>query len=476
MQEWLKFYIGGRWVDPVEPRTLDVIDPSTEQPFARVSAGGSADVHKAVAAAKAAFPAFSQTSVAERVALLERISAVYQKRMKDIAEAISSAMGAPMWLALEYQVPLGLAHFVEAARYLREYSFETRRGASLIRKEPIGVCGLITPWNWPQNQIACKVAPALAAGCTVVLKPSELTPLDALLFAEVLHEAGVPQGVFNLVQGEGAVVGEALASHPEVDMVSFTGSTRAGVQVARAAAPAIKRVALELGGKSPNIILPDAEVETAVAGGVALMMLNSGQSCNAPSRMFVPRSLNSVAKAIAKAAAERIEVQAPKAAGPGAVGPVASKAQFEKIQRLIAAGIEEGATLLTGGLGRPAGRKDGYYVKPTVFADCTNQMAIAREEIFGPVLVMIPYDDVDEAVELANDTPYGLAAYVSSRSLESARSVARRIRAGSVHLNGAGLDFKAPFGGYKQSGNGREWGVEGMEEYLEVKALLGNAG
>ncbi|HEY6879005.1 MAG TPA: aldehyde dehydrogenase family protein, partial [Polyangiales bacterium] len=399
-----------------------------------------------------------------------------QARSQQMAELISAEMGAPMWLALQYQVTLGLAHFGEALRYLREYKFEETRGTTIIRKEPIGVCALITPWNWPANQIACKVAPALAAGCTIVLKPSEVAPLDAMILAEVLHEAGVPKGVFNLVNGDGAGVGEALSSHPDVDLISFTGSTRAGVQVAQAAAPSVKRVALELGGKSPNIILPDADLQAAVSAGVMSMMLNSGQSCNAPSRMFVPRKLNDTAKAVAKATAEMIPVQPPATATPGAIGPVASKAQFDKVQRMIGVGISEGATLLAGGLGRPEGLQEGYYVKPTVFADCTNQMTIAREEIFGPVLVIIPYDDVDQAVEMANDTPYGLSSYVTGGTLESARAVARRIRAGNVHLNGANLDFSAPFGGYKQSGNGREWGVEGLEEYLETKAMFGGAG
>lgn len=474
MKDYLKFYIDGRWVDPVEPRTLDVIDPSTERPVARISAGSKADVDRAVAAAQAAFPAFSQTPTGERIALLERILGIYQRRMKDMAAAISTEMGAPLWLALEYQATLGMGHFAETLRYLREYSFEKTRGTTIVRREAIGVCGLITPWNWPGNQIACKVAPALAAGCTVVLKPSEVAPLDALVFAEILHEAGVPNGVFNLVNGDGPGVGAAISSHPGIDMVSFTGSTRAGIQITTAAAPSVKRVALELGGKSPNIILPEADLNAAVAGGVALMMLNSGQSCNAPSRMFVPRHLNDAAKAVAKATAESIKVQPPATAEPGAMGPLASKAQFEKVQRLINVGIEEGATLLAGGPGRPDGLSQGYYTKPTVFADCNNQMTIAREEIFGPVLVIIPYDTIDQAVEMANDTPYGLSAYVSG-SPENARAVARRIRAGEVHINGATLDFQSPFGGYKQSGNGREFGIEGIEEYLEAKSMLGGA-
>lgn len=473
MKDCSGFFIGGRWVKPTGGATLDVIDPASERPFARISAGTKADVDRAVAAARAAFPAFSQTSVAERVALLNRIVERYSARVADLAEVISKEMGAPMWLCMEYQATLGIAHFAEAARYLRDYAFEKPRGTTLIRKEPVGVCGLITPWNWPGHQVACKVAPALAAGCTVVLKPSEVAPLDAMMLADILHEAGVPEGVFNLVNGLGPEVGQALATHPDVDMVSFTGSTRAGTQVAQGAAPTVKRVALELGGKSPNIILPDADLESAVAASVLQMMLNSGQSCHAPSRMFVPRELNDAAKVIAKATAESIKVQPPSVAEPGAIGPVASKAQFDKVQRLIGTGIAEGATLLTGGPGRPEGLREGYYVKPTVFADCSNEMTIAREEIFGPVLVMIPYDNVDHAVAMANDTPYGLSSYVWSASHTNALEVGRRIRAGGVHINGATVDLASPFGGYKQSGNGREWGVEGMEEYLEIKSMAG---
>ena len=472
MQDYLKFYINGEWVDPVEPRTLDVENPATEEPFARISLGSKADVDKAVKAAQDAFPSFSQTSVEFRAELLEKIAAGIQARAGDMAKAISDEMGAPMWLANAAQVPAGMGHYMTAAKILREYEFEEQRGSTLIRKEPIGVCGFITPWNWPLNQIACKVAPAIAAGCTMVLKPSEIAPLDALIFTEILHEAGVPKGVFNLVNGDGPGVGAALSSHPDVDMMSFTGSTRAGVLVAQAAAPTVKRVAQELGGKSPNIILPTADIKKAVAGGVMQMMTNSGQSCNAPSRMFVQKDQQDEAIAIAKAAAESVKVMMPSEAEPGAIGPISNGNQYQKVQDLIETGIKEGATLVAGGPGRPEGFNKGYFARPTVFANVTNEMTIAREEIFGPVLVMIPYEDVDDAVAMANDTVYGLAGYVQGPE-DEARAVANRIRAGQIQVNGARPDFTAPFGGYGQSGNGREWGEHGFEEFLEVKAVIG---
>lgn len=472
MKEYLQFYINGEWVDPVTPRTLDVENPATEEAFARISIGSSADVDKAVAAAKAAFPAFSQTSVEYRADLLDKITAGLQARMPDLAEAISDEMGAPMWLANAAQVPAGLGHFATTAQILRNYKFEEQRGPTLLRKEPIGVCGFITPWNWPLNQIACKVAPAIAAGCTMVLKPSEIAPLDAMILTEVMDEAGVPPGVFNLVNGDGPGVGSSLSSHPDVDMMSFTGSTRAGVLVAQAAAPTVKRVAQELGGKSPNIVLPNADLQKAVVGGVMHMMNNSGQSCNAPSRMFVQRDQKDEAMAIAKAAAESVKVQMPREADKGAIGPISNGNQYQKVQDLIQKGIEEGATLVAGGPGRPEGLNRGYFARPTVFGDVTNDMTIAREEIFGPVLVMIPYDTVDEAVEMANDTEYGLAGYVQGPQ-EDALKIANRIRAGQVNVNGAAPDFTAPFGGFKQSGNGREWGEHGFEEFLEIKAVMG---
>lgn len=473
MRDYLKFYINGEWVDPATPRTLEVVNPANEEAYARISIGSKADVDRAVEAAKAAFVTFSQTSREYRVELLDRIVAGIKARMGDIGAAISEEMGAPLWLANTAHAGSALGHFATAAAYLRTFEFEELRGKTLIRKEPIGVCGFITPWNWPANQIACKVAPALAAGCTMVLKPSEIAPIDALIIAEILHEAGVPPGVFNLVNGDGPGVGAALSAHPGVDMVSFTGSTRAGVLVAQAAAPTVKRVAQELGGKSPNIILEDADLAKSVRSGVLQMMGNSGQSCNAPSRMFVPRARQDEAKAVAKETAEAVKVQDPRTAEKGAIGPVSSEVQFNKIQGLIQKGIEEGATLVAGGPGRPDGLNRGYYVRPTIFADVRNDMTIAVEEIFGPVLCILPYDTEAQAVEMANDTLYGLSGYVQSATLEHAQAVARQLRTGMVHLNGSGSDINAPFGGYKQSGNGREWGVEGLHEFLETKAVFG---
>jgi aldehyde dehydrogenase (NAD+) len=477
MKERLQFYIDGKWVDPVTPKTIDVINPSNEEAFARISLGSKADVDKAVAAARKAFETYQFSTREERIDLLNRIIAAYQKHYDEIAAAISEEMGAPLWLSKAAQAATGMGHLAEMVKILKDYEFETVKGKNAIRKEAVGVCGLITPWNWPINQIVCKVAPALAAGCTVVLKPSEIAPMNAMLFADVMHEAGVPAGVFNLVNGDGPTVGEAMSSHPGIDMMSFTGSTRAGTAVARAAADTVKRVSQELGGKSANIVLEDADLTKAVSGGVMQMMTNSGQSCNAPSRMFVPKKTNDQAIAIAKATADAVKVVNPTdpAAGPGSIGPVVSEAQFNKIQGLIKKGIEEGATLVSGGLGRPEGMNRGYYVRPTVFANVTNDMTIAREEIFGPVLAMLPYDGEENAIQMANDTVYGLSGYVQSGSIEHARKVAARIRAGNVHVNGAGADFSQPFGGYKQSGNGREWGEHGFEEFLETKAVLGYA-
>jgi aldehyde dehydrogenase (NAD+) len=475
MQERLQFYIDGKWVDPVTPKTMDVINPANEEAFARISMGSKADVDKAVKAARRAFETFSRTTREERLALLEKIIAVYKSKSGAIAEAISLEMGAPMWLSKAAQAATGLGHLMETVKLLKEYKFEETRGSTAIVKEPVGVCGFITPWNWPINQIVCKVAPALAAGCTIILKPSEVAPMNAMLFADVLHEAGVPPGVFNLINGDGPTVGEAMSSHPGIDMMSFTGSTRAGIAVAKAAADTVKRVAQELGGKSANIVLDDADLAKAVSSGVSSMMLNSGQSCNAPSRMFVPRSKNDQAIAIAKEAAEKVKCIDPKAAdaGPGTIGPVVSEVQYNKIQALIQKGIEEGATLVAGGPGRPENMNRGYYVRPTVFANVTNDMTIAREEIFGPVLTMLAYDTEEDAIAQANDTVYGLSGYVQSGDIDRARKVASRLRTGNVHLNGAGPDFGAPFGGYKQSGNGREWGEHGFEEFLETKAVMG---
>ncbi len=472
MDNLRKFYIGGTWVEPSTADTLDVVNPATEEVIGAIAMGAQDDADAAVAAAKAAFESFSATSREERVALLERICAGYAARAADLAAIVSAEMGAPMSLAVQAQVPSGLAHLSTMGKILANFEFETDLGSSLLVREPVGVCAFITPWNWPLNQIACKVAPALAAGCTMVLKPSEVAPLNALIFAEILHDAGVPPGVFNLVNGAGPVVGAALSSHPDVDMVSFTGSTRAGVEVARNAAPTVKRVAQELGGKSANIILDDADFGRAVSRGVFAVCNNTGQSCNAPTRMLVPHSRMDEAAEIAAAAAKKVAVGDPAVEGTG-IGPAVSAAQFDKIQRLIETGIDEGARLAVGGPGRPEGLERGYYVRPTVFSHASNDLVVAREEIFGPVLVLIGYEDDDDAVRIANDTPYGLAGYVSAGDPARGRAVARRIRSGQVNLNGARPDFRVPFGGYKQSGNGREWGRHGFEEFLEVKAILG---
>ena len=472
MSNHLKFYIDGAWVDPIEARSLDVINPATEEAVAKISLGSAADVDRAVKAARAAFPSYSRTSKEERIALLTRIIEAYKARYDDVAKAISQEMGAPAWLATKAQAATGVAHLNQMIAVLKDYEFEHLQGKTMIVREPIGVCGFITPWNWPINQIMCKVAPALAAGCTMVLKPSEIAPLNAIIFAEVLHAAGVPKGVFNLVNGDGPTVGQAIASHPGVDLVSFTGSTRAGILVAKAAADTVKRVHQELGGKSANIILPDADLKKAVADGVKSCFLNSGQSCNAPTRMFVHADQLADAVTVARQAAEAVKVGDPSAKDT-TIGPVVSKTQFEKIQRLIEAGVREGATLVTGGPGRPEGLDRGYYVKPTVFANVTKDMTIAREEIFGPVLSILPYSTEAQAVEMANDTEYGLAGYVQSGNLDHARKVASELRAGQIAVNGAPGDMAAPFGGYKQSGNGREWGKYGFEEFLEIKAVLG---
>ena len=472
MREHTKFYINGKWVDPVTPKTLEVLDPSTEEACATISLGSEADVDLAVAAAKAAFDSFSQTSVEERVALLERLAAIFQRRIGEIAEAIRLEMGAPIKLASTAQAYAGLGHITEAAKVLKTYAFTEDLGPHRVVREPIGVCGLITPWNWPLNQVSCKVAPALAVGCTMILKPSEIAPLSAYLYAEMMDEAGVPAGVFNLVNGDGPTVGEALSRHPDVDMMSFTGSTRAGSLVAQNAAPTVRRVTQELGGKSPNVILEDADLEAAVTRGVMHMYNNTGQSCNAPSRMLVPRALLQQAEQIAEKVSEAV-VMGPTSADTTTMGPVISKLQWDKIQGLIEAGIAEGAKVVCGGAGLPEVIDRGYYVRPTVFSEVSNDMTVAQQEIFGPVLVMIPYDSEEEAIRIANDTPYGLAGYVQSGDLDHARRIASRIRAGNVHINGASGGFDVPFGGYKQSGNGREWGAHGFTDYLEIKAIEG---
>lgn len=471
MREISQFYIDGQWVDPVDLTLIDVINPATEKAAGHVAIGNAADVDAAVVAARRAFTTWGSATVDERLEVLNAIIAEYQKRMPDLAAAVTEEMGAPSFLSTNVQVPIGLGHLMTAAKALPDYEFATDRGSSRIVKEPIGVCGLITPWNWPLNQVMCKVAPALATGCTMVLKPSEVAPFSAAIVAEIFHAAGVPAGVFNLVNGDGPGVGTAISTHPGIDMVSFTGSTRAGIEVARSAAPTVKRVAQELGGKSPNVILDDEDFARNVAAGVASVMTNSGQSCNAPTRMLVPASRIDEAAAAAAGVESKLTVGDPT--GKVRLGPVVSEPQFDKIQGLITRAIDDGATPVFGGPGRPEGLPTGYYVRPTVFRDVTNEMEIARTEVFGPVLVIIGYNDLDDAVEIANDTEYGLAGYVSGRDVEQVREVGRRIRAGSISLNGAQLDPSAPFGGYKMSGNGREWSDYAFDEFLEVKSLLG---
>ena len=473
MKIYKQFYINGKWVDPVKKiDSFDVLNPANEKVIGQVSLGTPHDVDSAVISARNAFNFFSQTSVEDRLTLLERIIEVYESRYDEVAETISLEMGAPISLSKNAQAKSGLTHFRQSIEVLHNFRWEERSGSTLIRKEPVGVVGMITPWNWPINQISCKVAPALAAGCTMILKPTEIAPLNAMLFAEIMHEANVPAGVFNLVNGDGPTVGEAMSSHPDIDMISFTGSTRAGIAVAKGAADTVKRVAQELGGKSPNIILEDSDFESAIKRSTEHCFNNSGQSCNAPTRMLVPENKHNEAKEIAKQTAELTKVGDPFDDNT-TIGPVVSAVQYNKVQDLIKKGIEEGAELVVGGLGKPEGLTTGYYVKPTVFAGVSNDMAIAREEIFGPVLSIIPYKNEEEAIEIANDTDYGLYGYVFSNNAERAKLVANRIRAGSVSINGAGADPSTPFGGYKQSGNGRERGPFGFDEFLEVKAVLG---
>jgi aldehyde dehydrogenase (NAD+) len=472
MSNNLKFYIDGAWVDPVVPNRIAVINPATEEVFTEISGGSAADVDKAVAAAKKAFPAFARTSKADRLALLKRCLEIYNRRYDEIAEACTREMGAPIGFAKEAQAFVGQGHFQALIDVFEHFEFSEQRGTTRVVKEPIGVCGLITPWNWPLNQIVCKVAPALAGGNTMVLKPSEIAPINAIIFAEILHEAGVPPGVFNLVNGDGPSVGQKLAEHRDVDMMSFTGSTRAGIIVAKAAADTVKRVAQELGGKSANILLPDVDLEPAVRAGIGACFINSGQSCDAATRMLVPRALHDEA---VKYAADEAATQLtgdPWAEGI-VLGPLVSQLQFDKVQRLIKAGIDEGASLAAGGLGRPEGLNRGYFARPTVFGNVTRDMTIAREEIFGPVLSIIPYDSVDEAIEIANDSVYGLAAYVQGKDLGQAREVAAQMRAGSVYINYPDIDFTAPFGGYKQSGNGREYADFALNDFLEIKGIVG---
>ena len=473
MKIYKQFYINGNWVNPVKKiDSFDVLNPANEKVIGQVSLGTPHDVDSAVISARNAFNFFSQTSVEDRLTLLERIIEVYESRYDEVAETISLEMGAPISLSKNAQAKSGLTHFRQSIEVLHNFRWEERSGSTLIRKEPVGVVGMITPWNWPINQISCKVAPALATGCTMILKPTEIAPLNAMLFAEIMHEANVPAGVFNLVNGDGPTVGEAMSSHPDIDMISFTGSTRAGIAVAKGAADTVKRVAQELGGKSPNIILEDSDFESAIKRSTEHCFNNSGQSCNAPTRMLVPENKHNEAKEIAKQTAELTKVGDPFDDNT-TIGPVVSAVQYNKVQDLIKKGIEEGAELVVGGLGKPEGLTTGYYVKPTVFAGVSNDMAIAREEIFGPVLSILPYKNEEEAIEIANDTDYGLYGYVFSNNAERAKLIANRIRAGSVSINGAGADPSTPFGGYKQSGNGRERGPFGFDEFLEVKAVLG---
>jgi aldehyde dehydrogenase (NAD+) len=472
----LKSYIAGQWVLPGGAGgVFEAINPANEEVCARVALCGPAEADAAVKAARAAFPAWSATPLAERMALVERLIAVFERRYDEMVRAITTEMGAPHDLSHNSQAECGPGHLKETLHAARALDWESPIGSgALLVREPIGVCVLITPWNWPINQLAAKVGPALVTGCTMVVKPSEVAPLSAQLFAEFVDEAGFPAGVFNLVYGLGPAIGPALTAHPEVDMVSFTGSTAAGILVAKSAADTVKRVSQELGGKSPNVVFDDPGLEAAVTRGVLHCFGNTGQSCNAPTRMLVEASAYARAVETARAVAGQVKLGDPQLPGSH-LGPVVSKAQFDKIQRLIQTGIDEGATLVAGGPGRAEGFNRGYYVRPTVFADVSNQMTIAREEVFGPVLVMIPFADEDEAVQIANDTPYGLAAYIQSQDLDRARRVARQLRAGSVHLNGAGQDYGSPFGGYKQSGNGREWGEWGLHDFLEVKVINGFA-
>ena len=469
MRDYLKFYIDGAWTDPVTPKTAEVINPATEAVSGHISLGSPADVDKAVAAARRAFATWSETSVKERLDLLEAIQAEYLRRERELGEAVTEEMGAPLSLGCGFHTLLGKGHLGTAIEVLREFKFEEQRGATMIRREPIGVCGLITPWNWPMNQTCVKIFPALATGCTMILKPPQLAPYSAQILAEILHDAGTPAGVFNMVQGSGAVIGTALSTHQDVDMISFTGSEPVGVQITKDAAETVKRVGLELGGKSAWIVMDDGAMADNVAGATAGMMGNSGQTCSAGSRLLVPAARMDEAIAAASAAADGVTVGDPQ--GNFAMGPVVSKSQYNIIQDYIQKGLDEGAKLIAGGLGRPDGLDKGWYVKPTVFVG-TNDMVIARDEIFGPVLVMVGYDDIDDAVAIANDSNFGLGGYVSGADVDAARGVAKRMRTGAVWING-GFDFHAPFGGYKRSGNGREWGEFGFHEYLEIKAIVG---
>jgi aldehyde dehydrogenase (NAD+) len=473
MQNLTKFFIGGEWVKPLSSATLPILNPATEEPIGTVAMGISEDVDSAVEAAKAAFTAFSVTSKQERLHLLYRLKAATERRLEDLAQAMRIEMGAPITMARSAQADAAIGHlrgFIEALQELEES--KVLANGDILLREPIGVCGLITPWNWPINQIALKVIPVLATGSTCVLKPSEHTPISAMIYAEIIDEAGYPPGVFNLVNGDGPTVGAALSRHPEIQMMSFTGSTRAGIAVTHDAAETVKRVTLELGGKSPNLVFSDCKLEERVAASVRECMFNTGQSCDAPSRLLVERSCYDEALRIAKLTIDSVKVGDPEQTGDH-IGPLFDKIQFDRVQSMIEAGLAEGATLLAGGLGKPDGVTTGWFAKPTIFADVSNHMRVAQEEIFGPVLVIIPFDDEDDAIAIANDTPYGLAAYLQTGDPERALRVAKRLRAGAVHINGGGFNYGSPFGGYKQSGNGREGGIMGLEDYLETKTLHG---
>jgi aldehyde dehydrogenase (NAD+) len=472
MPDATQFYIDGVWVDPISPDRRDVIDPSTETPIGQVALAGAADVDRAVAAAHAAFPAFAATSREERLGLLRRITELYAARMPEIALSVMRELGAPRAYAHDTQAWIGLAHLEKALETLEHYRFEEMRGVTRVAREPAGVAALITPWNWPLNQIVCKVAPALATGCTMVLKPSENTPTNAAVFAQILHDAGVPPGVFNLIQGDGPGAGRAMAAHPDIELISFTGSTRAGIDVATTAAPTVKRVLQELGGKSPFIVLPDADLAAAVASCAATVFGNTGQSCDSPTRLLVPANLQAEAQSLARQAALACRVGNP-ADAETTMGPLVSERQFNHVQRLLQTGVAEGATLVTGGPGRPPGLNRGYYVQPTVFGDVTLAMTIARDEIFGPVICVISYEDEADAIRIGNDTQYGLAAYVHGKDMDRVRRVARALRAGMIAINDPPLDLGAPFGGYKQSGNGREYADFGFDDFTEIKGMIG---
>ena len=467
-----QFYINGKWVDPVRPSKLQVINPATEKSVGEISVGSALDIDNAVSAARSAFKSFSKTAISERIELLSEIRNVYKKRFNEIAEAIMTEMGAPINLASGAQASVGMSHLKTAVRVLEETKFEYTHNNLIIRKEPIGVCGLITPWNWPINQVVSKLAPCIAAGCTSILKPSEIAPLSAIIIAEIIHEAGAPNGVFNMVHGYGPVVGEAMSNHQDIDMMSFTGSTRGGIAVATSSAKTVKRVSQELGGKSPNIIIDDTKFNESVTRGVSGCMSNTGQSCNAPTRMLVPAHRHDEALEIAKLAAESMTTGDPKLPSTD-IGPLVSETQFNKVQDLLKSGIESKATLVTGGVGKPDGLETGYFVKPTIFGNVTNDMEIAQEEIFGPVLSIIPYETDEEAVAIANDTEYGLAAYVAGDNKEKLMYFARNLNAGQIHLNYASGGADAPFGGFKKSGNGREKAEWGLDEFLEIKAIMG---